>query len=439
MKKLALASIFFSTQIFAQVFVDSGIQLSGKDTIVDLDYVTGAAAWGDYDKDGDQDVFVSGNLYRNDGNKTFVEIQTNITGFGEAKWGDYDNDGDLDLLRPANIFRNDSIHGFTNIQAGLANIDCGMVDWGDYDNDGDLDAVVGGGCSINSGTAKIYRNDGLDAFTALSINLTNTYYTNVEWGDFDKDLDLDLLYGNQLYLNNGNDVFVAHLTIPGGLRTAWVDYDGDNDLDISITGDGDTKIYENNNNSFTDSGVKLTINYDNMGNLIWGDYDNDGDQDVFITRDYSYYASFEIYKNVSKGVFVQVLDDIALNYGFAGWGDYDGDNDLDVVVHGVFSESGIISKCDLKIYENTTFVGLKELETNHFINIYPNPTNDKLLVSTEELGLLEVYNATGQLVEKFALDQIKTSISVVNYSEGIYFLKLSNTNGISVSQFVVKK
>ncbi|RMG24532.1 MAG: VCBS repeat-containing protein [Armatimonadetes bacterium] len=67
---------------------------------------TFAAAWEDYDNDGDQDLYVANDfgpnqLYRNDGGK-FVEVaaqagvQDQAAGMG-VSWGDYDRDGWMDL------------------------------------------------------------------------------------------------------------------------------------------------------------------------------------------------------------------------------------------------------------------------------------------------------------------------------------------------------
>jgi hypothetical protein len=66
-----------------------------------------ASSWGDFDGDGDPDLYVandfgSKNLYRNNGNGTFTEV-TREAGVEDAgagmsvAWEDYDNDGDLDL------------------------------------------------------------------------------------------------------------------------------------------------------------------------------------------------------------------------------------------------------------------------------------------------------------------------------------------------------
>ncbi len=70
----------------------------------------GTACWGDYDNDGDADVLLTGqnpacgslssHVYRNDGGFFFTDINANLAGTerGAAAWGDYDNDGDLDIV-----------------------------------------------------------------------------------------------------------------------------------------------------------------------------------------------------------------------------------------------------------------------------------------------------------------------------------------------------
>lgn len=66
-----------------------------------------AAAWGDYDQDGDPDLYVANdfgrnNLYRNNGDGSFEDVAAaaGVEDLGagmSAAWGDYDGDGLLDL------------------------------------------------------------------------------------------------------------------------------------------------------------------------------------------------------------------------------------------------------------------------------------------------------------------------------------------------------
>ncbi len=83
-------------------------------------------AWGDYDNDGDLDLYLANSgqankLFRNEGGDVFSEVaggtQLADTGAGQGvAWGDADNDGDLDLYlanqgQPNRLFRNDAAAG----------------------------------------------------------------------------------------------------------------------------------------------------------------------------------------------------------------------------------------------------------------------------------------------------------------------------------------
>ncbi len=126
-----------------------------------------SSSWGDYDNDGDEDVYIAftGNrvdrLYANNGNGTFspvtnTPITSDATSSTFGVWGDYDNDGDLDLfvarfasdpVAPA-LYRNEGSGQFEKMtMTDVGGILTGMPtpqggNWGDYDNDGDLDLYV---------------------------------------------------------------------------------------------------------------------------------------------------------------------------------------------------------------------------------------------------------------------------------------------------------
>jgi hypothetical protein len=134
---------------------------------------------GDYDNDGDFDLFVAmygiSRLYRNDGGvfkDVAMDVGIVVDGHAvAASWGDYDNDGDLDLYvtdyhkegevsRPAShLFRNDA-GKFVSVleQDDLINAADHGVQWADYDNDGDLDVSLTQGYSADAG-APVFRNE----------------------------------------------------------------------------------------------------------------------------------------------------------------------------------------------------------------------------------------------------------------------------------------
>ena len=112
-------------------------------------------------------------LYRNNGDGTFTKITTGdiVTDGGQSVgsgWGDYDNDGDLDLFVTNRwgednfLYSNNGDGTFTKVTTGNIVTDgsySGGGSWGDYDNDGDLDLFVanGGGSSQNN---FLYANNG---------------------------------------------------------------------------------------------------------------------------------------------------------------------------------------------------------------------------------------------------------------------------------------
>jgi enediyne biosynthesis protein E4 len=127
-----------------------------------------AAAVADFDRDGWLDLYLTNSredslnrLYRNKGNGTFEDVASDVgladlnrrdTGVSMgAVWGDYDNDGDEDLFlyrygRPE-LFRNDEGRRFTAVgaQAGLpAWVNANSATWLDVDRDGRLDLFLAG-------------------------------------------------------------------------------------------------------------------------------------------------------------------------------------------------------------------------------------------------------------------------------------------------------
>ncbi len=184
-------------------------------------------SWTDVNNDGLAEVWV-GNyqfkdnfLFWNLGDGTFEDRAEELGLMKDAKgfwgghtyggdWGDFDNDGDLDLFEP-NLshprtmpYSDDSRllvnqgppdYDFVDKAEEFGFIyDEGDVNaaWGDYDNDGDLDIAVS--ALYQNHYFKFYRNDG-DHFTDITYesNLIVNDAVGAVWSDVDEDGDLDLI------------------------------------------------------------------------------------------------------------------------------------------------------------------------------------------------------------------------------------------------------
>ncbi|MFC7356215.1 FG-GAP-like repeat-containing protein [Jejudonia soesokkakensis] len=131
---------------------------------------TWSSAWGDFDNDGDMDVFVgassgSHKMMENNGDGTFLDITLDSGVSALAQTGientpiDFNNDGNLDIASNGNILYGNGDNTFTTIDLNVLSFNNGG--FGDLDNDGDIDAfAVEDNGSGNIG--RIYRNNGND-------------------------------------------------------------------------------------------------------------------------------------------------------------------------------------------------------------------------------------------------------------------------------------
>lgn len=268
-------SSVYSTKLYDNngnnTFSNSGISLTGL--------FGGVHAWGDYDNDGDVDLLIGG-IDANNANVTEI-LQNNNGSFTkdttitwpsgrtyDAEWGDIDNDRDMDLVicnaNETSIYRNDGAGGLTKDPTTLQqfNDDCSLS-MADFDNDKDLDLLVFG-LTSSSTQSILYKNDGSGAFTNSAISIPSIFYGDSDWGDFDADGDLDVLmsgYNDGYYytrstlilVNNGNDSF-SQITLTTGDgaeigNANFVDADGDQDLDIFLSGGNGVRYFRNSLNT----------------------------------------------------------------------------------------------------------------------------------------------------------------------------------------------
>jgi len=250
---------------FTDVTTDAGLALDAG--------ATRQASWVDYDGDGDLDLFLAlrdapNRMWRNDGG-TFVDV-SGPTQLADprrsvgAVWFDADEDGDLDVFvanmdGDANgMWVNEGGRFYDRAEAwGLDGGGRALGDEAqgtvrpclvDFDRDGHLDLFT-----ANYGPNGLFRNSARSAAwqnVAPAMGLAvDGHYDTCAWADFDHDGWPDLYvngtvtggvsYRDYLYRREG-DVFVdvtpPELLVEADHGANWVDFDGDGDVDLALTG-----------------------------------------------------------------------------------------------------------------------------------------------------------------------------------------------------------
>jgi tetratricopeptide (TPR) repeat protein len=226
----------------------------------------------DMDHDGDLDMFEARSnsdlMFRNNGDGTFQE-QAEKMGLSavnakslDAGFGDFDDDGDIDLFvvneNSSNILYSNQRQGsYKDITEGSGlktNGGSSSVAVGDYNNDGFLDLFI---TSVNAGQHELYRNKGNGSFEPVknskemfaAVSKVKAY--DARFFDFDNDGFQDLVIAGEseqkgergllLFHNDGKGNFTDVSSLlpeepKSGRQIALFDYNDDGDLDIAVTG-----------------------------------------------------------------------------------------------------------------------------------------------------------------------------------------------------------
>lgn len=279
-------------------------------------------------------------------------------------WGDVDGDGDADLFvgfngAPNRLYRNDA-GVFTDVAAAAGIADARptrAAAWGDYDADGDPDLLVGF-TPGPGGVLRLYRNDGgqfADVTREAAVAVDSGAVRQPAFVDFDGDGDLDLYVAfrdkaNILFRNDGGRfVDVAPAVGLADARKSvggvWFDFDDDGDLDLyqgNMDGDANA-LWRNAGGRFTDVAAEAgaawggrTPNDKGNGTVraCAADVDNDGRLDIVTAN----YGKNGLLLNRGDGRF----DDASAAWGVdadarfdtCALDDFDNDGRIDLYVNG---------------------------------------------------------------------------------------------------------
>ena len=315
---------------FEDITAASG--LSGLDGV-------SVGVFADYDNDGWKDLFVSrtfepNQLFHNEGPgsgeiPTFRDV-TADSGIGAdccttvASWGDYDNDGDLDLYvgryldprkdipttfyarngEPNQLYRNEGNGRFTNVteEAGVGDpgLCLGTV-FGDYDDDGDADLYI----ANDFGRKTLYRNKGDGTFEDVTVDTGTLAYgagMSASFGDYDNDGRLDIYVAN---IRSEHGWFAEAPTVWRYMANSWRQGVWSSDMPLYFEifrqsgfefvsvfqqmAAGNNLLRNRGDGSFED--VTWETHTNPIG-WFWGsafaDFDNDGWQDIYSANGWVY-------------------------------------------------------------------------------------------------------------------------------------------------------
>lgn len=387
--------------VFAQQFDNIAPQQGINHTVnTQLQFGGHGCGFFDFDNDGWDDItFIQETdsvvLYRNNNGvfELIPSVAFQIGQIRQALWVDYDNDGDYDLFMTstngqARLYQNDGNFNFTDVTvaAGISTAIANNfgVTFADYDLDGYLDFYLAryqmSGNETNPAHVNVlYRNNGDGTFTDVTqfAGVADSIQPSFmgAWIDINRNGLPDLyvindrvLWGNSMYLNNGDGTFTDITSICGAemfgedpMGVTFGDYDNDGDLDFALSNGGPptkpVRLYTNNGNeTFFENAGPMGINVPVTFMCTWGgswiDVNNNSFMDLYMTTGLLMQASGEVRNYLFMSNQANSFTDspnlfssnhIAASYSVAK-GDIDNDGYADLIVQNAKNYNSFIWK-----------------------------------------------------------------------------------------------
>ncbi|HLW31395.1 MAG TPA: T9SS type A sorting domain-containing protein [Aequorivita sp.] len=424
-----------------------------------------------------------------------VDSHPEVSGPYTLVAADIDGDGDLDLVATSTNggkvvwFENlDGKGNFSDPKIINSDLEYPMdIAVADIDNDGHLDVIAVS--TFDNKIAWFKNTDGFGNFGPINlVPTTLEYIQTVQAADMDGDGDIDIIAGGNykvVWLENmdGLGTFGSEKIVSNNTETTESivvsDIDGDGDMDVIVADDGRAVVswYENIDGLGTFGPERIIDNTNGTLTVITTDINNDGNLDVVSVSDETYIAWFE---NIDGNGNFSSPKIIYAEQGFAFKlfaADLDGDGNVDILASlfltgeiiwiknngdGSFSSPELIytksapipviaddfngdGKIDVAVgiyganqiiwFENKGPLSIEENTTNLF-SIYPNPANNLLNIKSKTpISQITIHNNIGQLL----LSSTKENqVDISALSEGIYFVKISDENGLTEIKNIVK-
>ena len=446
---------------------------------------TPSTNWVDYDNDGDMDLFLNEvglldsqggfpALYENLGNLDFVRhniIDEKYRGILSScsAWEDLDNDGDQDLLLSAEnntnpwtgelpawttilLYQNNGDGSFTDItDHTLVSESSHSLYIFDSDNDGDQDVVL-----IHAGWSEAYKNrlflnDGNDN-SWISINCQGTlsnrsaigariYARAYIGGEHTlQTREIAATYGHLSYDKSRKHFGLGDAEMVDTLMIRWPSGHVDTYLDVQAN-----RFYRAIEDSVLEIDLRAT-NYIEYKPFI---PDTTMYMEETISFDLTEYYAFIAGDTVPGDVedLVFSINDISrvnvieatLVGSVLTVHSLDSANAVRIKI-GV--DNGFSSRIDNFIVIVVEGEPVEKVTGNESFSIYPNPAGDELNLEIDQAmasnAEVEILDLTGKLITRKVLTpgSLTTTIDLSGLAKGVYLLKASSDNRISVEKFI---